>query len=160
MIEFTGRATGEAEKFFVKSSREVGYFAMGFAFAVLFIPMIIVVLNTHLWVILIGYVIMCALIFLGLFIPPTKKELNRLMPHRIFIEEEEKEYIVCQNDIQEEYSLIADADKLIDYGEFYYVHFPMGRKTNMFICQKNLLTKGTLEEFEALFEGKIERKVK
>ena len=41
---------------------------------------------------------------------------------------------------------------------FYFIKFPFGKYSDKFICQKSLLTQGTLEEFEALFEGKIERK--
>ena len=49
--------------------------------------------------------------------------------------------------------------QVVDYGEFYYVVFYMGM---LFVigamCQKNLLTKGTLEEFEAKFVDKLVRK--
>ena len=61
-------------------------------------------------------------------------------------------------DKSEEFRLIADAAKVIDYGDFYYISFPFGKISNNFVCQKDLLTQGTLEEFEALFEGKIVKK--
>ena len=47
---------------------------------------------------------------------------------------------------------------IIDYGEWYYVKFNLGDRDPYFVCQKDLLKNGTIEEFEALFEGKIERK--
>ena len=76
-------------------------------------------------------------------------------PKRIFVDEE---YIVCVAEKYEEYRLISDADKLIDYGDFYYISFPFGKKSNNFVCQKNLLVKGTPEEFEELFADKVERR--
>lgn len=48
--------------------------------------------------------------------------------------------------------------KVIDAGEWYYVVFKFGDIGSSFVCQKNLLKVGTLEEFEALFAGKIVRK--
>jgi hypothetical protein len=46
---------------------------------------------------------------------------------------------------------IDDIKKIIDYGDFYYVkyYFPFDRFT---LCQKDLITKGTIEEFEQMFE--------
>ena len=59
-----------------------------------------------------------------------------------------------------ESAAIEDVVKLVDYGEFYDLSFPFGKLNDKFVCQKSLLSKGTLEEFEALFEGKIIRKAK
>ena len=53
--------------------------------------------------------------------------------------------------------MISDAKQLRDFGEFYEIVFPFGKVSDKFICQKNLLTQGTLEEFEKLFEGKTTR---
>ena len=54
---------------------------------------------------------------------------------------------------------ISKIKQVADYGEFYYVVFYTGM---LFVigamCQKNLLTKGKLEEFEAKFVDKLVRK--
>ena len=55
---------------------------------------------------------------------------------------------------------ISKVRKVLDMGEWYYVIFKYGDISNSWICQKNLLTKGTLEEFEKLFEEKVVRKIK
>ena len=65
------------------------------------------------------------------------------------------EYIVAVCNACSDSRLISAATKVFDYGSFYYISFPMGQKSDKFVCQKNLLTQGTLEEFEVLFEGKI-----
>lgn len=54
--------------------------------------------------------------------------------------------------------MIKDVKNVYDHGEFYDLVFPFGKISGKFICQKNLLTEGTLAEFEALFDGKIVRK--
>lgn len=54
--------------------------------------------------------------------------------------------------------------QIIDYGEFYQIKLyfvaHIGFEFNIFICQKDLLTKGTLEEFEKMFDDKIVRSEK
>ena len=46
-----------------------------------------------------------------------------------------------------------------DYGECYYFKFNFGERDRFFVCQKSLLTEGTIEEFEELFEDVIVRKI-
>lgn len=53
---------------------------------------------------------------------------------------------------------ISRVKRVIDAGEWYYIIFKFGDIGNSWICQKNLLTQGTIEDFEKLFEGKIVRK--
>ena len=54
--------------------------------------------------------------------------------------------------------MIDSVKRVVDYGEWYDFVFYYSDRDLYFVCQKSLLTKGTLEEFEALFEGKIVRK--
>ena len=46
---------------------------------------------------------------------------------------------------------------ILDYGDWYYIIFKFGDMSNSWICQKDLIVKGTNEEFEKIFEGKIKR---
>ena len=54
--------------------------------------------------------------------------------------------------------------QIADYGEFYqiklYFAAYVGFEFNIFICQKDLITKGTLEEFEKMFDEKLVRSEK
>lgn len=52
---------------------------------------------------------------------------------------------------------IFDVIKVFDHGEWYVISFKSRPVIIDYICQKNLLIKGTIEEFEKLFEGKIVR---
>ena len=52
---------------------------------------------------------------------------------------------------------ISKVKKVIDMGEWYYIIFKFGDISNSWICQKDLITQGTIEDFEKIFEGKIKR---
>ena len=45
-----------------------------------------------------------------------------------------------------------------DFGEYYVLIFRDSGNFSQIICQKDLLTNGTIEQFEELFDGKIVRK--
>ena len=42
-----------------------------------------------------------------------------------------------------------------DFGEYYVLIFRGSGNFSQIICQKALLTNGTIEQFEELFDGKI-----
>ena len=48
--------------------------------------------------------------------------------------------------------------KVLDYGEFYYIMVNRFDFNNGVLCQKNLITEGTIEEFETIFKDKLVRK--
>lgn len=52
---------------------------------------------------------------------------------------------------------IKKVKKVYDFGEWYYILFKWDL-SDYIICQKNLLSKGSIEDFEKIFEGKIIRK--
>ena len=45
-----------------------------------------------------------------------------------------------------------------DFGEYYVLIFRDLGDFSQIICQKDLLTNGTIEQFEELFDGKLVRK--
>ena len=53
---------------------------------------------------------------------------------------------------------LDDIKKVVDMGDFYKIYFYFPHKSNLFVCQKDLIIKGTIEEFEELFSAKIMRK--
>lgn len=52
---------------------------------------------------------------------------------------------------------LFDIKKIIDYGDFYEICFYLPWDQG-FICQKDLIVEGTIEEFEELFADKLVRK--
>ena len=72
----------------------------------------------------------------------------------------EEKTVVHQCEKMERFHMLDTVLKVLDYGEWYYLIFNYPDRDPYFVCQKNLLAQGTLTEFEALFEGKIERRIK
>ncbi len=105
------------------------------------------------WKILAPYLLLFIVVPLICFIPSKDKRYNTC---KVFTD---VEYIVAVLGTgREEFKLISDVKIVNDYGEFYELIFPWEKGiNNHFICQKDLLTKGSLDEFEALFEGKIKK---
>lgn len=54
---------------------------------------------------------------------------------------------------------MEDVKQVLDFGEWYQITFYFGYRNSFFICQKDLIKEGTIEEFEAMFADKMERKV-
>ena len=155
MIEFNGYLTGAAEKYFHKRVMDFGRMLLLIGMVFMSPLIISIAVWSQSW----GVVA----VYIGIYfaIPPlvsilrSKKETAAMTPKKIFVQDE---YIVCATSKWTEAKAISDAKKVRDFGEFYEIVFPIGNYSEKFICQKSLLCKGTIEEFEALFEGKIERK--
>ena len=52
---------------------------------------------------------------------------------------------------------LSSVKEVKDYGDWYFISF--GRKLLIigYVCQKDLLVEGTLEDFERIFEGQIKK---
>jgi len=153
MVEFTGQLTGRAEKCFIRKSRRTGLSFVGFG-CVLTVPFVVFISKAVFHDDLFMYMMIPALCMLPLLclIPKSKKEHLAMLPKRIYLN---KNHVVCVADRYSESKLIQDVAKVIDHGEFYELRFPFGKLSEKFICQKKLLSKGSIEEFERLFAGKI-----
>lgn len=97
-----------------------------------------------------------------LALPLTKKRLEQIkkftaIETRIIIE---NGMISFHNLICDRPKPISKVKKVIDMGDWYYIIFKFGDISNSWICQKDLIKKGTIEEFEKLFEDKIIRENK
>ena len=153
MIEFTGYITGKAEKRFVQKSRRIGLIFS--SFAILFaLPIAFLIGKFVLHDDAFIYAMLAGLSILPLicFIPKGKKEHLSMLPKRIYTRDN---HIVCVADKCTDSKLISDVTKVLDHGDFYELCFPFGKISEKFICQKSLLSKGSLGAFERLFKGKI-----
>ena len=154
MIVFDGYLSGVSEKWFHKRNRDFGRNIFLIALLI-FLPIVIFIsINKHNWLLTCLYSLLFVIIPLLTLIPQSEKEKKAVTPKKIVVSEEQ---IVCYADKYEETRCIYDVKVVKDYGDFYELIFPFGKISNKFICQKNLLSKGTLKEFERLFEGKIIR---
>lgn len=98
---------------------------------------------------LLGSILVFALSF-------TKHEQKSLFPTRavFYGDRDESVLFECPKRRLELYR--EDIRRVVDMGDYYYLDIPSQNGQGM-VCQKNLLTVGTEETFEELFEGKIER---
>ena len=152
MIEFLGYLTDEAEQYYWKKSRRLGRNIMWCSMLLLSPAIISFSVNLREWSILIAYGALFCFIPVLCLIPKGKKEKKSLTPNKVRIEDG---YIMAFGEKFEECRSIQDAKQVKDHGDFYEITFPFGKISDKFICQKSLLSQGTLEEFEQLFQGKI-----
>lgn len=155
MIEFKGHISGSSKKHFQRKSRIIVQNAL-FAALLIFLPIIILVAVTMRYMLILAvYCIMFAIIPLLARIPQSKREGESLTPRNIIIDGKR---LTCIADKYTETKWVSDVKLVIDFGEFYEVVFPFGKMSEKFICQKDLLTKGSLGEFERLFKDKLVKK--
>ncbi|MBR7116898.1 MAG: hypothetical protein IKC87_04235 [Clostridia bacterium] len=156
MIEFKGEMIGKAKKFILGRHSKVQKIAF-IGTAVVLLPVIIVLSILIEFPLGMLLYIPLAMIVGFAFIPPSKSDQQTFVPKRLFIDTEEGT-IVSQAEKRESFHMIEAVDEVVDYGEWYHFVFRFEDRDPYFVCQKSLLTEGTLEEFEQLFEGKIERR--
>lgn len=89
----------------------------------------------------------------------TKKGIIEDLPTRVTIDDEA---LRRYGNGEENYAgrEIIDVKKVIDRGNFYEIIFYFPHKDCFFICQKNLIVEGTIEEFEELFADRLVRKIR
>ena len=157
MIEFNGFLTDNTEKYFYKKTVKFGRIIILASLALLLPGAIALAIYGGFEIFLEIFGGVSAILLLTTIIPKSKNSRRAYTPKRIFTDGES---ITCISDKYVETKFIEDAKVVYDNGEFYDIVFPIGNYSEKFVCQKNLLVKGSLEEFEALFEGKIERRFK
>ena len=85
----------------------------------------------------------------------TKKDQQEILPARIYLDIED-ETIGAENGKYNDEHAIASVKQIVDLGEWYDVKFSFGEQRHIeIVIQKDLITEGTIEEFEQLFEDKI-----
>ena len=156
MIEFSGRISGSAEKHFWKANAKTGMF-LWFTVLSLFWPLVAVLtvkMKSILPIVL--YAVLFATVGLASWIPKSAKEKEKYVPRRIYIDGDR---IISESNVNHMGQFLSDVKRVYDYGEFYFFVFPIGKISNDYICQKDLLSSGTLEEFEALIGDKLVRRI-
>lgn len=156
MIEFNGYLTGTSQKFFCKQIVKLQQKIILFTLIPIFIILMIVFYLMFDVIALYPEVIISEIILsaLALLLPniQTKKEKEKITPQKVYIE---NDMIVSKSNAAVDTRFMKDVKEVRDYGEFYY--FVFKAYSYRFVCQKDLLTQGTIEEFENLFAGKIKK---
>lgn len=153
MIEYDGYISGQAKKRFKKMEKQQFLLTISFAF-LLVMPLVVTIARSiSLFSIVGGYWVLM-IITLGIVLFSSNRQLQKTLPKKITIT---SDFIVSIADQDTISRSVHEVKTILDYSEYYVMIFPMGRKTNRFICQKNLLSNGTEKEFKELFKDKIKR---
>jgi len=168
MIEFSGKLLNKCKENLKKWDIRVILFSCLVAVLILCIPTLIVAIVLKTWLIPIAIIIIIVVAGIGLsvsFLFEIMKVFDSHLPQKVTIEKttvdgKTEEIIAITSEKEYKSRPISTVKKVIDKDEWYHVKFYLGYRSNAFVCQKNLITKGTIEEFEKLFEGKIVRKFK
>ncbi|MBQ8288387.1 MAG: hypothetical protein IJX76_06405 [Clostridia bacterium] len=128
-------------------------FIGGIVTAILFgIPTIIAAIMIH-WIFIICIPVLIAIPFVA-GMPPSPKVYTLILPSKVTISTDTSIITSASEKFRVECS-IDQVVKVIDMGEWYQIY--VENKEGRFICQKSLLSVGTLDEFEQIFEDKIVR---
>ena len=156
MIEFRGSLSDKAKRFLSHKIINMGILIITVAFTTILIPILMLCFLLNYWYILIGYVFSYGITLLvGCFYWRFSKAVQLSIPERIVFDRNKILSYTAQGQIIQH---CDDVKRVIDYGDWYYLEFAMGKKSFEFICQKNLIVSGTLEEFESLLIEKIVKK--
>lgn len=106
--------------------------------------------------------IVCTIIMLACIIliakTPEKVALRiKLSPHIIITETDLSLELWKNGEKTWRKRNLTQVKKVLDCGEVYYIIFKFGDITNAWICQKDNVVSGTIEEFERIFRSKIVR---
>ena len=154
MIEFRGKITGKTQNYMLKRSSRLGLIA-GIIIIIPFIIITIIAIFTWDWI---ASLFIPCLIF-GVVIsgmPANKKYYDNILPSSVYLSNDGN--IVSSSPKFKYIKPISRVKRVIDYGEWYHIFFDFKYRNGQFVCQKNLIVTGSIEEFEKLFDGKIIRK--
>lgn len=156
MIEFTGSLSDDTLKFYHKrflkelQGNYIFFFVFGMPMSIFLLHFIIPL--KHILCIVLPILAVVAVFAPYLIVKVSK---DRFAPKRITINDG---LVLLVTDNLTDSRKIEQVKKVKDYGEYYALTLSgFGYYSSHFICQKNLLTKGSIDEFEALFEGKIKK---
>lgn len=153
MIEFKGQPSFEVQKHIYKKTRKMLHIVFTISWSILLIPIACFTIGHNMTLFLYGYLAMLPILNLIVWAcQPSKKK--PMLPGKITIDNEYIEYESKQATV---YRNTSDVKVVRDYGDFYDVISHFGKGSDFFVCQKTLLSCGTLEDFEKLFDGKIVR---
>lgn len=155
MLEFSGKISNSCLKYILNRAKIFSFIASFIAAVVLIIPFIYLsIFDSTLYLIMVFILLLFP--FLSFF-AYGKHTHKLLVPKKIIIDSNTLETI------GEKFHFVRNINdvKIVkDFGDWYHILFYFGSRCENFICQKNLLSQGTISEFEKLFKGKIIKKYK
>ena len=149
MIEFKGNVSKKCRRFIKWKMSRVGVYGIVAAMVIVAGPIVVSLAMWRPWTLLMTLpplTIFPVLCF-------AMEKIDNFTPLRITISKDGSMKSECKETTVMEQ--ISNVKKVKDLGDFYYVYFGTYDTLTRFVCQKDLLTKGTLEEFEEMFAEKM-----
>ena len=149
MILFQGEINLAIKKQILKKESFIGFISAFIPAILVAIIIIILTISIH-WI----YIVMLPVLGLFVFVAtllPTKRDNGTLFPEQVYIK---NDIIECKGKCFYKSRHLSKIKKIIDKGEWYQIIFYFPYKNISFICQKDLIIKGSIEEFEKIFAGK------
>lgn len=150
MIIFEGQISGKCKESVLRRAAKNSFIG-GLITSILFaIPTIVLAFKID-WIVLLFFLVLIPFPFLAA-IPPKEKYYPMIFPSKVTINTQTGEMTTKSSQFFAE-SSITEVVKVLDKGEWYLIY--VKSKDGRFICQKDLLTSGTLDEFEKIFKDKL-----
>lgn len=150
MIVFEGQISGKCKESVLRKGAKNSFIG-GLITSILFaIPTVVLALKIDL-IILLFFLVIIPFPFLAA-IPPKEKYYPMIFPSKVTIDTQTGRMTTQSSQFYAE-SSIGEVVKVSDEGEWYLIY--VKSKEGRFICQKDLLTNGTLDEFEKKFKDKL-----
>lgn len=153
MLKFFGNISEKNKNFIIKKEKLIFFYAS-------IIPVIIGIALTIFVSIKLDLIWLVFLIPLLFFLsiplfPLGEKTLDMIIPKKIIIT---NNMIINEGNNFKSTRNVSDIKKIIDYGDYFQIYFKWPKKTYKFLCQKNLIVEGTINDFEEKFKNKIIKK--
>ena len=155
MIEFSGEMSEKCVRYMLKEESKGAFYSFLIAGLIFCIPMIVAAFAWY-WLCILA--VPCAVIIaLIAGKPPSKKDYNLIIPSTIIVY---NDVLISKSEKFSHTISIEKVKKIVDMGDWYHIYFDFAHKNPRFVCDKSLIKKGTIEDFEKLFSNKIIRKTK
>lgn len=150
MIEFRGEISEKSRHYIVKKESQHAMIGMGIVSGVACVPIVILAITWH-WVIAIAIpALVLAVILAG--VPVKKNNHSLIIPEKVIID---NDIIISESTKFHFERMVSQVKKVVDMGDWYHIYFCYRYRNPRFICQKDLITQGSIEEFEKMFANII-----
>ena len=150
MIAYNGELSSECRAYLIKRQRKLTTLLAVCIGVLCSIPFIIIAFLYNWVFILFSLIIILLPVFQ--FFSFKGATLNYILPYKFIIIDGK---MTCVGAKFREEREIGQVSKVLDFGNWYHIFFKFPYKSQNFVAQKDLLTEGSLEEFENLFRGKL-----
>lgn len=166
MIVFKFELNGLIKDYLIQKQKKGMLLSAFITSMVFFVPAVIIGIvwhrNTVGLIISVGLAVFSVLFFI--IFSRWDSPLNgffKSVPESILIDIKEG-VIESNGDNQYSYKRVklSEIKEIVDYENWYKINFYFPNKSMFFICQKDLIVQGTIEQFEAIFKNKIVQQYK